>query len=90
MARESASADEDARRKEGGGVKDVAVHAAAARSMGAEESVLTVPVSPAETVVLSRSGTLRRSRKNAFHAPVETHGGAHKVMTGIVNMGCGL
>ncbi|KAH6937870.1 hypothetical protein HPB50_004710 [Hyalomma asiaticum] len=31
--------------------------------MGAEESVLTVPVSPAETVVLSRSGTLRRSRK---------------------------
>ncbi|KAL3219822.1 hypothetical protein MRX96_005588 [Rhipicephalus microplus] len=35
--------------------------------MGAEESVLTVPVSPAETVVLSRSGTLRRSRKGVTY-----------------------
>ena len=31
--------------------------------MGAEESVLTVPVTPAEAVVLSRSGTVRRSRR---------------------------
>lgn len=49
---------------------------------------------PAQSNACAASDVPRRRAtahaQNTYHGLVETYGGAHKAMTGIANMGCGL